>query len=303
MEIVYGHRRTEAAKQCGWNTVSAIVDPISGLESLVQAIVENLQRDDMNPVDIGDALVELRDWLERENKNNSERAIGKIIGKNRAMVHRWIGLTEETDTTQSIIGRHKGGGKVTHKKIADGDSKLIMSKDAQPITETHVRSTREAGIKTPEEREAILVKASEEGLTYRETREVADAYKAAEELENAELLQEEILSMPVKGKTARHILNVAEVDARAKQRDTSFRGLIEEQEAEEKEFAYREKEYDALVADYLRMVKELGEAINAVSDGIEYGKFDRIAAQFTISKNIELIEKLDDLNGELRNVR
>ncbi len=56
LEIVYGHRRVEAARRAGLTEVPAIIDGIDDTDALIQALIENCQREDMNPIDEAKAL-------------------------------------------------------------------------------------------------------------------------------------------------------------------------------------------------------------------------------------------------------
>ena len=273
-ETIYGNTRLEAAKQAGLDNIDAIVvTVISEEDSLIQAMIENETKGDVPAYEKGKAVNDLKNLGMSMAKQSKQTGISAIVLK------RWRDYYLESKSGLKIVSTDT----ISEKVMQVQELKRSLGDDLKS-------------------KQLVLDKAIRENLNEKDTRATADAYKAAKELPNAELLQEQILSMPAKGKSARHILNVAEVDVRAKQRDTSFRSVIEEQDAKEKEATYQEEKYDKLVADYLRMVKELGEAIDAASDGITYDKFDRIAAQFTISRNKDLIEKLYALNEGLENV-
>jgi hypothetical protein len=116
-----------------------------------------------------------------QEKSKTQTEIASLVGKSQGQVAHSLALLKETQTVQDMIGKHVGGAKVVSSASAVSN----------PITETRVREVQASGIETPEEREEILVKASDEELTYRETRAVADAYVAAETPE----LREEILEL------------------------------------------------------------------------------------------------------------
>src|SRR5437868_14712027 len=53
-EIIAGERRLRAAKNLGWKEIAAIIKDIDGLALLTLALVENLQRADLNPIEEGE---------------------------------------------------------------------------------------------------------------------------------------------------------------------------------------------------------------------------------------------------------
>lgn len=58
-ELVAGERRTRAARAAGLETIPAIIRPMGDHEALEVAIIENLQREDLNPVEETDAILQL----------------------------------------------------------------------------------------------------------------------------------------------------------------------------------------------------------------------------------------------------
>lgn len=84
--IIHGERRWRAAKMAGLETVPAIVRDVDIEERLVQQLIENVQREDLNPVDRGKALKRLREELEL----NSWKAVGEKIGVSRVRVHQLL---------------------------------------------------------------------------------------------------------------------------------------------------------------------------------------------------------------------
>jgi ParB family chromosome partitioning protein len=58
-EVVAGERRTRAAKAAGLKTIPAVVKEIAGDDVLEIAIIENLQREDLNPVEETDGILQI----------------------------------------------------------------------------------------------------------------------------------------------------------------------------------------------------------------------------------------------------
>ena len=86
-ELVCGERRLRAAKQCGMEKVPAIIKDVAEDKLLEWALVENIQREDLNAIEEAQAymrLIEERDWSQDE--------IAKKVGKDRSTVANTVRL-------------------------------------------------------------------------------------------------------------------------------------------------------------------------------------------------------------------
>lgn len=86
-EIVAGERRWRAAKLAGFSTVPVIIKNVSDSESLEIALVENLQREDLNPLDTAEAY----DILIKKFSYTHED-LAKRMGKDRSNVTNYLRL-------------------------------------------------------------------------------------------------------------------------------------------------------------------------------------------------------------------
>lgn len=156
-ELVYGHRRVEAARRAGLEDIPAEVEQVEDDTALVQALIENIQREDMQPLDIARALKELmqvKGW----NAMDAERA-GVM---SHTEVSRYLALLKEPEEILRLVAKGDAG-------IGAPDGK---------ITRSHVDDVRDAGLKGQSKTD-VLQKAAAEGLGRRETRRVAQAVAAA----------------------------------------------------------------------------------------------------------------------------
>jgi len=79
-EIVAGERRFRAARQAGLASVPVVVRDLDDRETLEIAIVENLQREDLNPVEEARAFKQLLDFGQKQEE------IGRAVGRSRSAV-------------------------------------------------------------------------------------------------------------------------------------------------------------------------------------------------------------------------
>ena len=95
--LIAGERRLRAAKGAGLKSVPAIIRDVNTDDLAVLALVENVVRDDMSPVEEGDAYLDLR----RKGKSNSE--IARMIGTNDVRVGHCINCASLPDRTREMV--------------------------------------------------------------------------------------------------------------------------------------------------------------------------------------------------------
>lgn len=288
-EIVYGHRRAEATRRAGLESIPAIVDDTDDTQTLIQALIENVQREDMSPVEKAYGLRHLLNKLLEIDNQANIKDVARAVGKPAHHIGALLALLNETEDTQALIGKHVGGAKVAHNKTQSTGPSLIMSDiPLTPITETHVRMARAAGVQTPEERHVILKKAATEELTYRDTRAVADAYVAADTPE----LKDAVLNTSGKLGDPQRILSIA--------RQMVGVQSITEREEMQRRAAF--EEYDTAVKDFLDWAKLSQRMLGAARDAARYGKFSPEGARFAVQRIDTLINELNTVKKSLQEV-
>ena len=88
-EIVAGERRWRAAQRAGVHAVPARISELSASETLQVALVENLQRSDLNPVEEARGYRELVD-----SYGHSQKEVSRVVGKSRAHVANTLRLLQ-----------------------------------------------------------------------------------------------------------------------------------------------------------------------------------------------------------------
>ena len=100
-EIVAGERRWRAAKLAGLTEVPVIVTEYSDKDAMTVALVENLQREDLNPLEEAEALQALR-----EAHGLSQEALAEQLGKSRSAVANALRLLQLSPTIQEGLVRN-----------------------------------------------------------------------------------------------------------------------------------------------------------------------------------------------------
>ncbi len=81
LEVVAGERRLRAARMAGLGSIPAVVKELSGGEALEVALVENLQREDLNPIERAEAYLRLQ-----EEFGLTQEEVARRLGRERSSV-------------------------------------------------------------------------------------------------------------------------------------------------------------------------------------------------------------------------
>src|ERR1700733_14873050 len=117
-EIIAGERRWRAAQRAGLHEVPVVIIEATDAEALQIAIIENVQRADLNPLEEADGYRALMDEF-----HNNQEDIAKIIGKSRSHVANTLRLLKLPETGKAHI--HSG-------KLSAGHARMLIG---QPTAE------------------------------------------------------------------------------------------------------------------------------------------------------------------------
>jgi ParB family chromosome partitioning protein len=128
-EVVAGSRRIAASKMAGLKSVPAVVRETSRREMLELALVENLQREDLNPLEEAEAYARLQ-----EEFGLSQDQIASRVGKDRSTVSNAMRLLALPDDVRAHVSR--GTLSAGHARAILGvDSALEQSVVARSVVE------------------------------------------------------------------------------------------------------------------------------------------------------------------------
>ena len=114
-ELVAGERRFRAAKLAKLKKIPVVVSNISDVQSLEIAILENIQREDLNPLEVAKGYQRLKDEF-----GYTQEAVAKSVGKPRSSVANSLRLLTLSPKIQDEID--KGA-------ISEGHAKVLLSVD------------------------------------------------------------------------------------------------------------------------------------------------------------------------------
>jgi ParB family chromosome partitioning protein len=112
-EIIAGERRWRAAQRASLHEVPVVVVEATDEEALEFAIVENVQRADLNAIEEAEGYRRLS-----EEFNRSQDDIAQIVGKSRSHVANTMRLLKLTDTVKAFV--HSGKLSAGHARMLVG---------------------------------------------------------------------------------------------------------------------------------------------------------------------------------------
>jgi ParB family transcriptional regulator, chromosome partitioning protein len=145
-ELVAGERRLRAARLAGLATVPAIIRTTDDTESLREALIENIHRQDLSPLEQAAAFQELQDDLGATQEELAER-----LGHSRSHVANTIRLLQLPADVQTLVA--EGSLSAGHARA------LLSLEDAEAQT-------------------TLGLRIAAEGLSVRQTEELVRSYTA-----------------------------------------------------------------------------------------------------------------------------
>ena len=116
-ELIAGERRLRASKQIGLQKVPVIVRDVDDLKKLEIALVENIQRENLNPIDLAHSYQKLID-----NFDLSQEEAAKRVGKPRSSVSNILRLLTLPEEIQLAL---------INEKITEGHAKFIVGLEGE----------------------------------------------------------------------------------------------------------------------------------------------------------------------------
>ncbi len=112
-ELIAGERRWRAAERLGWDRIPAVVRDVDDQTLLTLALVENLQRNDLSPIDEAAGYQRLG-----EEFHLPQVEIARLVGRNRSTIANLLRLLQLPDEIQQLI--HQA-------KLSEGHARALLS--------------------------------------------------------------------------------------------------------------------------------------------------------------------------------
>ncbi|TGG91473.1 ParB/RepB/Spo0J family partition protein [Natronospirillum operosum] len=125
-EIIAGERRWRAARMAGLEHIPAVIRSVSDEDAIAMALIENIQREDLNPVEEATALMRLQKEFDL-----TQQEVADIVGKNRATVANLLRLLNLSPEVRRML--EQGDLEMGHARAL-----LSLSGDTQDSTAREV---------------------------------------------------------------------------------------------------------------------------------------------------------------------
>jgi ParB family transcriptional regulator, chromosome partitioning protein len=147
-ELIAGERRWRAAQQLGWAKIPAVVREVDDRTLLTLALIENLQRDDLSPIDEAAGYRRLGEEFQLGHAE-----IGKAVGRDRSTVANLLRLLQLPPDVQALV--HE-------KRLSAGHARALL------------------GLSDAERQSVLATEAVEQGWSVREIEAAVAGKRAAQ---------------------------------------------------------------------------------------------------------------------------
>jgi len=140
-QIVAGERRWRAAQRAGLRKIAAVVKEVSDEKLLELALVENIQRQELNPIEEAKAYKNLINTVGLTQEMVAER-----VGKNRTVVTTSLRLLKLPDEIQKLI---------EEEKISAGHGRALLMIDDSEVQKRVARTVMEMSLSVRETEKSV----------------------------------------------------------------------------------------------------------------------------------------------------
>lgn len=148
-QIITGERRWRAARKAGLSSVPALVRDITSAEALELALVENVQREDLNAIEEALAYRQLADEF-----GLTQDQIAQRVGRSRSAVTNTIRLLDAPEPVRAAV---------INEQITAGHARALLS------------------IENPSAQQQVLERIIDQGLNVRQTEQLVKALGTAKQ--------------------------------------------------------------------------------------------------------------------------
>src|SRR4051795_5777259 len=154
-ELVAGERRWRAARLAGLETLPALVQERDDARSLEDALIENMAREDLNPIEAARAVAGLVEEL-----GLTREEVGRRVGRSRVAVSNLLRLLDLPDEALALLeraelseghgralllaGDHADRRRLARSAVAEGWSVRVLEDKARAANDADAERTRRA---------------------------------------------------------------------------------------------------------------------------------------------------------------
>ena len=129
-ELIAGERRLRAATALGWSKIQAVVKALSDQELLALALVENLQRADLNPIEEAEGYRQLI-----EQFGHTHQTVATMVGKNRSTIANTLRILHLPERARILVATGELSAGQVRPLLGLTDEVLIVSFAERALSE------------------------------------------------------------------------------------------------------------------------------------------------------------------------
>ena len=172
-ELIAGERRWRAAREAGLEEVPAVIRDEDEARRLQTALIENMAREDLNPVDEARACATLV-----EDLGLSKEEVGRRVGRSRPAISNLIRILDLPDEALALI---------SSRQLSEGHGRAILQAKGNDVRRRLARDAARAGwsVRETERRAKRASSPRARGRVSRHPDQQAALARIADELESA----------------------------------------------------------------------------------------------------------------------
>jgi ParB family transcriptional regulator, chromosome partitioning protein len=140
-ELVAGERRWRASQRAGLRKIPAIIKDVDNDKLLELALIENIQRQELNPIEEAKAYKKLI-----ETVGLTQELVAERVGKNRTFITNYLRLLRLPDDIQNLV---------SEEKISAGHAKALLGLDSPEVQRRVAKNIIELGLSVRETEKAV----------------------------------------------------------------------------------------------------------------------------------------------------
>jgi ParB family chromosome partitioning protein len=188
-ELIAGERRLRAAKVAGLERVPVLIRDAVDNESMELALVENLQREDLNPLETAAAYQALM-----EGFGLTKEQLANRLGKSRAAVTNTLRLNRLPESVR---------GLVLDGELSEGHARALLALEKEELMIRAARKVATERLSVRKTEELVRTELNRLRSTDVTSAVRAEGTREADEYANVSQMLQEALALPIRVKSAR----------------------------------------------------------------------------------------------------
>jgi ParB family transcriptional regulator, chromosome partitioning protein len=177
-ELIAGERRWRAVQRLGWPKIPAVVRDVDDPTLLTFALIENLQRDDLSPIDEAAGYQRLGEEFEL-----AQAEIARLVGRDRSTIANLLRLLKLPEEIKKLIqeGELSEGHARALLAVSDGTQQLTLARETAAqgwsVRELENRTRAEVPARAPASQGAVPQTRAPQKMPSADIRRVEDALR------------------------------------------------------------------------------------------------------------------------------